>query len=573
MKNLFYLYFISALLFAACDEAISIEEEIISPPEDVIPTPTPAPDENNTPSDYDFSTLQANDTLNITYTHDLGGESITVPSDVVINYNQGKITNGTLVFTQAKIASELFNKNLKIQGKPSLQDNTYKFITENWDITEGETTDAVGLVNKQVLENAIAEAKSYGAEIFEMDEIDAYFLVSKDLNHIPAKDAAITIPSDITIQMSEKTHLRVQANKYKEYSLFGLRDVSNVTIKGGNLYGDRDNHDYTPVVSPDGATSKTHEWGYLIDVEGGEKIVVDGVTLSDATGDGVFVHSLGFTFKDGYFPSNDITVRNCTFDSNRRNNLSITDGYNMLVENNTFLNAGVDTQYSNGTAPRCGIDIEAFRTRDANGDLVLYETAKDITIRNNIERGSKVSAILVAIGQDITIENNTVERSIGYSVASGVKIRHNTITGKSGSTGIKGGVAKYSETTVNNEIYGNKITGTDMGVIIYNQGVKVYDNEIDDCLTGISVKDMKDAEIYNNTITSRKANCYGIFSHVATADNVSIKNNNIDVSYKSIAFVNVNIREGQLNNTVTVSGNDLTGGKISIENSNGIVVE
>jgi len=45
MKNLVYLYFISAILFAACDQAISIEEEILTPPvEEVIPDP----DENET---------------------------------------------------------------------------------------------------------------------------------------------------------------------------------------------------------------------------------------------------------------------------------------------------------------------------------------------------------------------------------------------------------------------------------------------------------------------------------------------------------------------------------------------
>lgn len=40
MKKLIYLFFISALLFASCDEAIGIEEEVIIPPvEEVIPIP------------------------------------------------------------------------------------------------------------------------------------------------------------------------------------------------------------------------------------------------------------------------------------------------------------------------------------------------------------------------------------------------------------------------------------------------------------------------------------------------------------------------------------------------------
>ncbi len=571
MKNLFYLFFISALLFASCDEAVSIVEEVVPPTEEVIPTPVP--DDKNTPSDFDFTTLQANDTLYIAYSHDLGGKSIEVPSNVVINSNDGEIINGTLVFKEGRIDSKLLNHKLKIHGKPTLTSTTFKFEKSKWEITEGEVSDAVALINKNTLENVIAEAKSCGAEIFEMDEVDAYFLVSKDKNFIPSKDAAITIPSDITIQMSEKTHLRVQANKYKAYALFGVREVSNVTIKGGNLYGDRDNHDYTPIVNPDGSVQSTHEWGYLIEIMGGINVVVDGVNMSDATADGIFVGSIGFTFNNDYYPSNNITIRNCIFDSNRRNNLSITDGFNMLIENNTFLNAGVDTQYSKGTDPKCAIDIEAYRQRNESGDLVLYQVAKDITIRNNTSTGSVVSSFLVAIGQDIIIENNTVEKNLGFSLANGVKIRNNTVTGKDLAAAISGGVAKESLTTYGNEISGNIVSSSRQGIIVYNKGVKVYDNKITDCVTGISIKNMTDAEIYNNTITSRKTNCYGIFSHVASVNNVTIRDNDIDVSYKSIAFVNVNIEAGQLNNTVTVSGNELTGGKVSILNSNGIVVE
>jgi parallel beta-helix repeat protein len=570
MKNLFYLYFVSALLFVSCDEAVGIEEEVITPPEEVIPTPVP--DDKNTPSDFDFTTMQPNDTLNIVYSHDLGGKSIVVPADVVINYNQGKLINGTLVFTQGKIAGELLNHKLKIHGKPSLTSTIFKFEKSEWEITEGEVSDAIALINKNTLENVIAEVKSYGVEVFQIDDLDAYFLISSDQNLINGRKEAISIPSDFSLEMTDNTHLRVQANRYLRYNLLNIMDVSNVKISGGNLYGDRDNHDYTPI-TVSGITYTAFEWGHLISIEAGVNIKITNVHLSDAVGDGLDIHSLGFAFESDYIPTNNITVSDCVFDGNRRNNLSITDGYNMLIENNTFINAGCDTQYSKGTAPGCGIDVEGYRKRDANGDLVLYQIAKDVIIRNNTEKGSKASAILVAIGQDITIENNTVEKNLGFSLANGVKIRNNTVTGKDIAASITGGSAKKSPTTYGNEISGNTLSSSRQGITVYNKGVKVYDNKISDCVTGISINNITDAEIYNNTIISRKANSYGILSHVASVNNVDIKNNDIDVSYKSIAFVNVNIEAGQLSNTVTVSGNELTGGKVSISNSNGIVVE
>ena len=570
MKNLFYLYFISALSFASCDEAVSIVEEVVPPTDEVIPTPVP--DDKNTPSDFDFTTLQASDTLYIAYSHDLGGKSIEVPSNVVINSNDGEIINGTLVFKEGEIDGKLLNHKLTVYGKPSLTSTTFKFEKSKWKITEGEVSDAIALVNKNTLENVIAKVKSYGGEIFQVDDLDAYFLISSEQNLINGRKDAISIPSDFSLEMTDNTHLRVQANRYLRYNLFNIMDVSNVEISGGNLYGDRDNHDYTPITL-NGTTYTAFEWGHLIAIEAGVNIKITNVHLSDAVGDGLDIHSLGFAFESDYIPTNNITVSGCIFDNNRRNNLSITDGYNMLIENNTFLNAGADTQYSKGTGPGCGIDVEGYRQRDANGDLVLYQIAKDVIIRNNTERGSKASAILVAIGQDIIIENNTVEKNLGFSLANGVKIRNNTVTGKDIASSITGGSAKDSPTTYGNEISGNIVSSSRQGIVVYNQGVKVYDNKISDCNTGISIKNITDSEIYNNTITSRKTNCYGVFGHVSSINNVDIKNNDIDVSYKSIAFVNVNIEAGQLSNTVTVSANDLNGGKVSISNSNGIVVE
>lgn len=569
MKNLIYLYFISALVFAACDDAISIEEEVITPPEEVIPDPIP--DEENTPQDFDFKTTQANDTLNIAYSHDLGGQTINVASNVVFNHNGGEIVNGTLVFQEGKIDGKLLNHKLKIKGKPALAGTTFKFEKSKWNIVEGEVSDEVALTNKETLQNVINDAKSLGAEVFQIDDLDAYFKISSDRNLITGRDDAIKIPSDFTLEMTENTHLRVQANRYARYQLLSILGVSNVTITGGNLHGDRDYHDYTPI-TVNGNTFTAHEWGHLISIETGINVKIDNVHLSHAAGDGVDIHSLKFAFDPDYVGSNNITVTDCVFDSNRRNNLSVTDGFNIIIENNTFLNAGVDTQLSHGVEPGCSVDVEAVRTRNASGELVFYQLAKDITIRNNTESGSKVGAFTVAIGMNVLIENNTVEGSIGFTFGSGVKIKGNKIT-KPRSAAISGGKPVYSDTVYGNEISGNIISNASLGIVLYNQDVKVFDNEIKNCKTGISVKNLKDAEIYNNTIESNISTSYGIYAHISTADNVAIRNNNINIPYKPIAFVNVNIEAGQENNTVTVSGNNLNGGKVSISNSNGIVVE
>ncbi|MRT93414.1 right-handed parallel beta-helix repeat-containing protein [Ancylomarina sp. 16SWW S1-10-2] len=573
MKNLFYLYFISALFFASCDEVISIDEEIISPPEEVIPPADPDP--TSTPSSFDFTTIQAKDTLNIAFSHDLGGKSIEIPADVVINYNEGEIVNGTFVFTNGKIAGELLNKNLIIEGTPTLTSTTFEFEKSKWEITEGEVSDDIALVNKETIQKVIDDVTSYGAEVFQIDDLDAYFQVTSERNLIWSKDEAISLPSNFTLEMTDNTYLRVQPNKYFRYALFELRSVENVNLIGGNLYGDRDFHTYDPIVT-NGLTYKTHEWGNLIQIKSGVNVTVKNMKLMDAAGDGLEIGSIGHTFSSYYVASSNILVSNCTFDSNRRNNLSITDGDDMIVENNTFLNAGIDTPYSEGTAPRMGIDIEAGRGRSSDGTLIYYERASNIIIRNNIEKGSLNASFYVAIGEDVTIENNTTESAIGLGVGTRITIRGNKITSSdgNGSTGIVGGRLEDNESVFGNEISGNIINGYTTGISVRNSDVKVFGNEIKECITSITVRNLKDAEIYDNIITTtRDAYCYGISIASGNVDDVLIRDNEIEVAYKPISFINVNAESGQENNVVTVKGNNLNGGKVHISNSNGIVVE
>jgi hypothetical protein len=531
--------------------------------------------EGTIPCDVDFHAVEPNATLNIGCIYDLEGETIALPSNVAVEYFPGgEIVNGTLVFEGGTIDGRLLNYLLFVEGSVTLKSPTFVFEPPKWDMTEGEVSDEIALRNKEMLQRALQDTKSLGATVFQIDALDAYFLVTDETNLLYARDTSIKIPSDFTLQMTENTHLRVQPNRYVRYVLLHIRGVSNVNIQGGNLYGDREQHDYTPIVVNDREYT-THEWGHLIDISTGVNVAIADVTMQNATGDGINIHSLLFTFDPDYVGSNNITISDCVFESSRRNNLSITDGYNILVENNTFLNAGIDTEFSEGTNPRYAIDVEAHRSRDENGELILYQVARDITIRNNTERGSVNGSFIVAIGQDVTIENNTTEGDMGFSLASGVIIRNNQLTGSdrtSGSPAMVAGSSDYSDTVYNNEISGNTIENYATGMVLYSQDVTVFENTINDCKTGISISDLKDAEIYSNTITSERETSYGIFAHVATVDNVLIRNNIISVPYKPIAFVNVNIEEGQENNVVTVRDNDLSGGEVSIHNSNGIVV-
>lgn len=560
---------LSFLIFNACstsdnEEVFDKKEEPIIQDEDLV----------NVPCDFNFNNVQENDTLNISCSHDLGDEVISLPTNVTINYNGGEIINGTLEFDDGIIDGELLNYKLQVQGSVKLESTTFHFRKERWEITEGEVSDAIATINKETFQKVINDTKSYGAKIFQIDELDAFFLVTSERNLVLAFETSIRLPSDFTLKMTKKTYLRVQPNRYFRYQLLNIRSEENVNINGGNLRGDRDYHDYTPITVAEN-TYSSHEWGHLISIQGGQNVKITNVHLAYASGDGIDIHGINFTYNPDYIASKDIIISDCVFDSNRRNNLSITDGYDMIVENNTFLNAGIDTPLSKGTAPRMGLDIEATRTRDSDGNLVYYQRAYDIIIRNNIEKGSGNASFYVAIGEDVTIENNISEKAMGWGLASGVKVKGNKITSPINSTsGIIGGRPGGNGTIFGNEISGNIVKGFKTGIRVHNVDLKVYENEIEDCTVGISLGDLNNADIYDNSIsTERDANCYGIYAHIGSLDDVRIRKNEIEVAYKPIAFTNINIEVGEDENLVTVKNNNLNGGKVHISNSNGIVEE
>jgi hypothetical protein len=332
--------------------------------------------------------------------------------------------------------------------------------------------------------------------------------------------------------------------------LLAIRDVSHATIKGGVLHGDRDEHNYIG--------NSSHEWGHLIDLHSARFATVDGVKMINATGDGLVVHSLNFSFQPSYIPSHDILITNCVFDSSRRNNLAITDGHDIIVENSKFYRAGIDTPKSKGTNPRFAIDVEAYRKRE-NGKLVLYEKVENVIIRNNIESGSARGGFLIAIGDKVTIENNTVATSISYRYSSGSIIRNNTLRSpiKGTGTALRGGMAG-TETINNNKIYGNKVYDFHQGILLYGKDHQVYDNTLTNCNEAIFVKDIKDSKIHNNHIKSNRNGSRGIFAHFTTIENSEFVSNDIDVLGSPFNFTYVNRTNNERNFNVLVKDNSFT---------------
>ena len=405
--------------------------------------------------------------------------------------------------------------------------NSTLWNSSTYPITEGSITDAQALTNKENLNQAMLDAKAAGSTTFILDNVDAFF------NVVPPMSAQITngqweyaiiVPADMTLLMGPDCHLRVQTNNASWCSLLTNGLNNNVNIKGGYLYGDRDTH----IV---GAEDDEH--GYLLDVIGLENGLIENVTIKDARGDGININEKNFAYASNNVPTRNVRINKVTLDNNRRNNMSITAGREIIVENSLFLNAGKDNAFSLGTFPKLALDIEPYREADTNGDLIFYERAENITIRNNVERGSNGNSFWNHSGRFVTMENNEAENTMGLKFGDNTIIRHNTLTYLPSSR-IAFALGKESNPYVdNNEIYLNKVVGFDTAMAIEGGGFDIHDNEfLDFGQIGFQSKtQLDDTRFYKNTVSTNDADALGIVIFSTDAENILIEDNIIKTNY------------------------------------------
>jgi len=517
---------------------------------------------------FTLETVQPGDTVIINCILDLGGATITLPSNVTLVYEGGDIINGTLNFSDNTVISgELLNASLTIGGStPLLKDTTFNFVPQRWGIVEGVVSEDIALKNKNILRSLIEQTNQLGVTVFQINEMDAYFKVDgmNAFGDFVSGEHGFSIPSNFSLLLSNNTFLRVQPNSLTGYNLIRFTDgVTNSKIIGGNLVGDRDEHDYS--------SGETHEFGTLIEIKGASDIVVKNVKVSMASGDGLAITGLGHAYDPNSIPSTRILIDSCIFDTNRRNNISITFGNDILIENNQILNAGQPTTNSRGAYPRFGLDIEAVR--GANG--VEYEQAYNITIRNNIEKNSFEGGLIVHTGDDVTIENNSFETTIAYTVATGIKILNNNITSKNKATngsavGIKAGGDGKSK---NNIVSGNTIVDFGNAMVVSDENVEVYDNIIKRFIDGITLRTLKNARINNNIFSEPKLSTAVAFKAFDYIDNVDVYGNVFNIGdAKPFDFYGFNMSSEHDNYSYKIRDNTInsTGGSI-FEKTRGFV--
>lgn len=540
--------------------------------------------------EIDFLNLSSNDVLNISCDFDLNGQTIVLSENTTLKYDGGSVYNGTFVFNGGLIDGKLLNFDLQINGSVKLIDTHFIFEKEKWNIVEGETSDAIALNNKEIINSTIVLVKSLRGNIFELNNIDAYFDVQAD-NYNDSTEESIILPSNFHFKMGNNTHLRVQPNAKSAYALLSAERQSNVTISGGNLWGDRYTHSY---VSP-GTDGDTHEFGYMVYFRGVHNGTVDGVGLREATGDGFIIQGTSHrnddgTVKPGEMACENIAVRNCIIDKNRRNNLSFVDGQYVILENNIISNAGDGGTYSvsqegysyKGVLPRYNIDLEAINYTDANGNLRYTEVIQDVIIRNNEFTGAHNGDVDLYKCWNVEVVGNTFSSYIANIASYDIQIHHNTFLNDSDRKFaiqivelIRPNGFDYNR---NYDIYDNTITNYEIGMKIGGTNQEVYNNVINNCDTGVMFLNGHNNQFSNNIINSSIENSRGYYNFPGgiTLENTIVSGGEVNVKTFPFLAIKINQNSDTATNELTidnVSFDSTSNYNVDLRNSKHITIQ
>lgn len=218
-------------------------------------------------------------------------------------------------------------------------------------------------------------------------------------------ETGIRLAGRMQLIMSPDAVIKAVGNSSEHYDVILVKEVSQVTISGGRIVGERYEH-----------TGKKGEWGHGIGVYDCSVITIKDVDISECWGDGIY---LGTNRTDANTNREAgcgvITIENCRLHNNRRNNMSVVCADYVTVEHCTF-------NYAGGTAPEYGIDIE---TNFSNNPC------EHITISDSTFDGNGQGSIgIIQPANDVRIENCTLNGAFINYAGTNVVISKSDINGE-----------------------------------------------------------------------------------------------------------------------------------------------
>ncbi|KXZ22395.1 right-handed parallel beta-helix repeat-containing protein [Bacillus nakamurai] len=328
---------------------------------------------------------------------------------------------------------------------------------------------------------------------------------------LPEFGGGIYVPSNIELILHPEAVFHVLPNDYQGYSCFYVGQASNVTIRGGQIIGDRYEHDYSKINS----TQETHEWGYGIHIHGSKNVLIENVSISDCIGDNIWIAAYGMMNTSGtYTPSRNVTVRKCTLKRGRRNNLATNGCEGFLVDDCDIEEAGGDT-----IGPQLGIDLEGFGEKG-----IKYDHPYKLTVRNCRFKNNGRGSITAHTSGKVIIDGNYCDNVISYGYSTDVSIKNNKIIneGSVKTYGIDSVGVSTTESGNRVQIDGNTVSGFEVGICARGKGVTISNNTLERIKAcPISTHQAEDVLITDN----RMENSDCIQVQVRNSNDVRVVNN------------------------------------------------
>jgi hypothetical protein len=228
----------------------------------------------------------------------------------------------------------------------------------------------------------------------------------------------IDLRTGSVLLFADGAQLRALPNDKESYTVLRAQKVSNVSIVGGTVVGDRHEH-----------RGKTGEWGMGLTLTEATNVLVDRTVFRSAWGDGIYINR----------NSSHVSICRTRSEENRRQGLSIIAARDVLVHRSMFRNTA-------GTAPQCGLDIEPNK-----GDKVDGVVVQDSVFEGNAGCG---------IAMYVSPEHTT-------SSIDNVQLLRNTISNNRGGGG---GIAVVN--TAGHLIEGNTLRANRDAAILLGKGTK-----------------------------------------------------------------------------------------------------
>ena len=264
------------------------------------------------------------------------------------------------------------------------------------------------------LENETDDRNRFIRLFSAMDNVQELEVMVENENlifSVPKNGYGIRPPENTTIN-SHNSEYHVEMNGNPNYYLIDISN-DNIVFNGGVFVGDRETHDFTE--------SGSHEWGHCFSINGALNVEINNVKISEFTGDGVYVGTLGGQLTQYELFRNKVLVYNSEIFNCRRQGISLINGQLDVID--------CKIHNINGTAPSAAIDIEPNNVNEytdlyvknlnaydcAGGGLMMY-ASYTATTHGNITNLLKYHRIVVD-GLNYVNHSETLGRQYGIYIS------------------------------------------------------------------------------------------------------------------------------------------------------------